>query len=278
MKMQLMLLPKTPCAKFNNRLARKTATVSSRFGMSNIRFGGKSWSQKAVTTFQQTALLLTVIWLVMVVVRFRRSIVVLIGGLLAFGLFTLVAFAYGRVTLDELGLGIANSWLPTIGVAFAWLALMVAYSPFADWLATRLVDKPPTLESFRVIQQSKGKLIAGIVVAWVLGGILEELIFRGIALRSVKALLTAWLIEPVATGVAVCTAALGAGVIHFYQGPRAMVIITQLSVLFGLLFVVSGYNLWAVMLCHGLYDTIAFVRFANKKSKYSNLDRNQDLF
>ena len=26
------------------------------------------------------------------------------------------------------------------------------------------------------------------------------------------------------------------------------------------------------MLCHGLYDTVAFIRFANKKSKYSNLE------
>lgn len=232
---------------------------------------------KTLTTFQQTALLLTVIWLVMVVVRFRRSRIVLIGGLFVVGLYTLVAFAYGEVTLDELGLGIANSWLPTIGFALAWLGLMVAYTPLADRLATRWIDKPPTLELFRVIQQSKGKLIAGIVVAWVLGGILEELVCRGIVLKSVESLLTAWLIEPIATGVAICTAALGAGVIHFYQGPRAMVIVAQLSVLFGVLFVVSGYNLWTVMLCHGLYDTIAFVRFANKKSKYSDLDRDQAL-
>jgi len=42
--------------------------------------------------------------------------------------------------------------------------------------------------------------------------------------------------------------------------------------MFGVLFVISGYNLWAVMLCHGLYDTVAFIRFATKKSKYSNLE------
>jgi membrane protease YdiL (CAAX protease family) len=157
------------------------------------------------------------------------------------------------------------------------LGLMLVYSPLADWLATRWFDKPPTLESFRVIQKSRGKLIAGIVVAWVFGGILEELIARGIVLKSVESLLTPWLFEPVAVGVAVCIAALGAGVLHFYQGPRAMAIITQLSVLIGVLFVVSGYNLWAVMLCHGLYDMIAFIRFANKKSKYSHLDRDQAL-
>jgi hypothetical protein len=48
-----------------------------------------------------------------------------------------------------------------------------------------------------------------------------------------------------------------------------MVIVTQLSVLFGVLFVLSGCTLWAVVLCHGMYDTVAFVRFAFGKSKYS---------
>jgi membrane protease YdiL (CAAX protease family) len=226
-----------------------------------------------VTIFQWTALLLAVVWLVLVVVRFRRSRIVLIGGLLAVGLYTVIALALGMVTLDELGLSIAVSWWRTLGLALAGLVVTAAYSPLVDRLATRLVKKPPTLEAFRPIQQSWVKLIAGIAVAWVLGGILEELIARGIVLKSVEVRLTTWLSEAVAAGIAVCIAALGAGVMHFYQGPRAVVIITQLSVLFGILFVVSGYNLWTVMLCHGLYDTIAFVRFARGKSKYSKLRR-----
>jgi len=158
-------------------------------------------------------------------------------------------------------------------MAVAWLALMLAYSPLADWVATRWVDQPPTLGAFRMLQQSRAKLAAGIVVAWVLGGFLEELVFRGIILRSTRALVSARLVEPMATGIAVCTAAVGAGLLHLYQGPRAAIVVTQLSVLFGLLFVVSGYNLWTVILCHGLYDSIAFVRFANRKSRYSELDR-----
>jgi len=85
--------------------------------------------------------------------------------------------------------------------------------------------------------------------------------------------LTVWMTKPLTTIIAIFVAVVGAGLMHAYQGPRAMVVITQLSILFGVLFVVSGYNLWAVILCHGLYDTIAFIRFANKKSKYSNLDQ-----
>lgn len=222
-------------------------------------------------TFQNIALLLVLIWLVLIIVRFRRTSIVVICGLLVIGLYTLLALANNKVTLNELGLGFPNSWLLTVGFALVWLGLMLTYSPLADKLATHWFSMPPTLESFRSIQQSKGKLIAGIIVAWLLGGVLEELIARGIVLKSVDLLLTPYLFKPLAIGVAIFAAGLGAGVFHLYQGPRAMAIITQLSVLFGLLFVISGYNLWAVILCHGLYDTIAFIRFAYKKSKYSDV-------
>jgi membrane protease YdiL (CAAX protease family) len=226
--------------------------------------------EKTMTAFQQIALLLTTFWLIVLAVQFRRSRLVIIGGLLIMGLYTIAAFVFGIVSPDELGISVTHSWLSTIGFALAWLGLLLAYSPLADLLASRWFEKPPTLDSFRVIRQSKSKLIAGIIVAWVLGGILEEIIVRGIVLKSVASLLDHWLITPVAMGVAVCIAALGAGIFHCYQGSRAMTIITQLSVLFGVLFVISGYNLWTVILCHGLYDTIAFIRFAGKKSKYSD--------
>jgi membrane protease YdiL (CAAX protease family) len=229
-------------------------------------------SPGTVTIYQHAALLLTGIWLLLIAVRFRRSVPVLIGGLCALGLVTLAAFACGGVTPGDLGLGTPRSWQSTLGFSLMGLGLMLAYSPFADWLAARWIDQPPNLEAFRALQQSRAKFIAGIVVAWVLGGVLEELVLRGIVLRSVDSVLTAWLGEPIASAVAVSIAALGAGVIHLYQGHRAVVIIAQLSILFGVLFIVSGNNLWAVMLCHGLYDTIAFVRFATKKSRYAKLD------
>jgi uncharacterized protein len=150
----------------------------------------------------------------------------------------------------------------------AWLALMLACSPLADIVATRLVDEPPRLGAFRGLQQSRSRLVAGIVIAWVLGGFLEELIFRAIVLRSIEALLSVWLVKAMAAGIAICTAGAGAGLLHLYQGLRAAIIVTQLSILFGVLFVLTRYNLWAVNLCHGLYDTIAFVRFAKRKSRY----------
>jgi membrane protease YdiL (CAAX protease family) len=189
-----------------------------------------------------------VTWLVAVAVRFRRSTTVLVGGLVAIGLYTLMAIAYDGVTLNELGLSTTNSWLMTLGCAAMWCGLMFAYTPVADRIATRIVAKPPNLKTFRAIQESRTKLIAGIVVAWALGGILEEIVFRGIVLKSAESLLSGWMIEPLAVAIAICAAANGASIIHLYQDPRAVIIIAQLSVLFGILFALSGFNLWCNIL------------------------------
>lgn len=174
--------------------------------------------------------------------------------------------------MHRLGLSMPDSWLATTTIAVAWLGLMLVYSPVADRIATRWFKRPPELGAFRALQQSRIKLLSGIVVAWMLGGFLEEWALRGLVLRLLRAFLLPWFAEPISTGIALCTAALIAGLVHLYQGPRAAVIITQLSALFGLLYVLSGYNLWAVVLCHGMYDTIAFVRFAAKSSKYARLE------
>ncbi len=206
-----------------------------------------------------------------VVLRFRRSGVALISGLGVIGVFILISYLYGGIKPEELGLGAPESWLKTIGFALAGLVVTVAYSPLADRIASQWFKKPPTLDSFRLIQRSALKLVMGIIVAWVLGAILEELIARGVVLKTIESLLVPWMVFPIAAGIAVCLSALGAGVLHFYQGSKAVVIITQISLLFGILFVVSGFNLWAVIICHGLYDTIAFIRFATKKSKYSKV-------
>ncbi len=219
--------------------------------------------------FQSTALLLTLVWLGLVVARFHRSTAILAGGLAIIGLYTLGSLASGWVTLASLGLGSGHPWLETAGWALAGLAVTLAYSPLADRLASREFNQPPRLGAFKAIQRSWIHLVVGILVVWLLGGILEELVARGIVLISIETFLALRLPTPVAAAIAILVAGAGAGLMHLYQGPRAAVIIAQLSCLFGLLFVLSGHNLWSVILCHGLYDTIAFIRFARGQSRYA---------
>jgi membrane protease YdiL (CAAX protease family) len=183
-----------------------------------------------------------------------------------------LGFGAVRWGLADVGLGQPRSWPMTFGLALGWTLLMLPATRFADRIATRLFTKPPTLGAFRSIQASRAKLVLGIAIAWLLGAFLEELVLRGLLLRGLDRLLVRYVGASAAIAVAVAVAASSAFVIHLYQGLRAAFIVAQLSVLFGVLFVISRENLWTVVLCHGCYDTVAFIRFAKRSSKYSKLD------
>ena len=216
--------------------------------------------------YQLIALALTALWMVVVLIFFRKSVIALIAGLVIIGVFVFVGLAAKRLIPADLGLSPPRSWLQVLGYGGAGAVLAAVYSPLANRFAALLVKEPLNLEAFRPIRSSLAKLAAGIIFAWIFGGVLEEIVVRGIVLKSAVTLLGGWLVPPAAIGIAVVIAGTGAGVMHLYQGKRAVIIITQLSVLFGILFVITGYNLWAVMLCHALFDTIAFIKFARKPS------------
>ncbi|MDP3212187.1 CPBP family intramembrane glutamic endopeptidase [Methylotenera sp.] len=225
-----------------------------------------------MSEFQQVALALAGVWLSVVAIGMRRSTPALLIGLVGLAWLAGLAVLRGDLTLAALGLGAPSSWFTTLLMALVWTGLMFAFSPLADRIASRWFTKPPTLGAFRTLQQSKLKLAGGIVVAWFLGGFLEELVFRGIILQALEAWFAPALSPHLGSFFAIVFTAGGSAIIHLYQGPRAAFIVAQLSVLFGLFFVLTGHNLWAVMLAHGFYDTVAFIRFARGKSKYADLD------
>lgn len=177
------------------------------------------------------------------------------------------------IELVKLALAVPADWLGTGLAALAGLAAALAWSPAADAIASRLVARRPTLTAFRAIQRSWVHLAAGIVFAWIAGAALEELLLRGVVLQAVSRAASDRMLPPVAADGLGITVAAGAGlVLHLYQGWHGAIIVAQISVVFGLVFVLSGHSLWAVGLCHGLYDTVAFVRFAMGWSKYSKAD------
>jgi hypothetical protein len=110
---------------------------------------------------------------------------------------------------------------------------MLAHSPLADRLASRLVREPPMLGAFGALKRSRTGLIVGIVVAWALGDVLEEVALHGVVLGRCETLLSHWFAPWLAALAAICLAAALSGVIHLYQGRRGALIVAQLSVLFG---------------------------------------------
>ena len=95
-----------------------------------------------MSTFQETALLATAMWLALVAVRFRRSIPFLLLGLVAIGLYAIAAMLFREGTIAELGLAAPGSWLRTIGLAsvsYATGLLVKSEDAFAPLINTVVV-------------------------------------------------------------------------------------------------------------------------------------------
>jgi uncharacterized protein len=98
-------------------------------------------------------------------------------------------------------------------------------------------------------------LFWAIPVAWGSAAFGEELLFRGFALRSLETLLGGP--GRRATGAAIILQALIFGALHLYQGSGGAASAATIGFVLGLVWLVTGRNLWAGIIIHGLLDCSA---------------------
>ncbi len=95
-----------------------------------------------------------------------------------------------------------------------------------------------------------------LVVAWVIGGFTEELLFRGFMLHRFE---QAYKKLPFAIALAVITQALIFGQQHFYyQGLNGFIATGIVGLLSGTIYVYCNRRLWPLILSHGLVNTLGF--------------------
>jgi hypothetical protein len=101
-----------------------------------------------MSVFQFWGLMGAVIWLAVTGLWFRRSTLMLVGGLVIIALYAAASVALDQASLAELGLGPAPV-RGTIAAAVLWLLVMLGASPIADRFASAVFKKPPTLGTSR---------------------------------------------------------------------------------------------------------------------------------
>jgi hypothetical protein len=142
-------------------------------------------------------------------------------------------------------------WVPVLyGLVFLCSALLV------PWLA-RVFGWPPT--DYRVlgpIERNLALLATLLAIAWTTAAFGEELLFRAFLLSRLERLFGGgkW---AVIAGVLLQATFFGVG--HAYLGIRGAMSAGLIGGIFGTLFVISGRNLWPLILAHGLTDTVSLV-------------------
>ena len=137
------------------------------------------------------------------------------------------------------------------GVAYAIITLYTL-----DPLLDRLTGHPADLSDFADVRGNPSMLAFWLLLSWFLGAFGEELAYRGYIINRISDLLPH---RAAAPSIAILGSGLLFGVSHISQGLSGVISNFLGGLVYGILYVLAGWNLWVPILAHGLEDTIGFV-------------------
>ena len=176
----------------------------------------------------------------------------------AIGKMLLVGVAWGLIRLRgerlaDIGLKQPTSWMRTLIIG-AGLAAIVFIAMYVSERAGFRRD----LSKFKDVQGNLELMLFGVFYAFIGAGFYEEFMFRGFLMQGLAMFFGgnrgAWITACIVQGALF-------GLAHAYQNPLGIAITGTLGILMGLLVLVSGRNLWPVIIGHGLFDASRFVLF-----------------
>jgi membrane protease YdiL (CAAX protease family) len=156
----------------------------------------------------------------------------------------------------DVGLRMPERWPRIAAFGAAWGVAMWLLEFFVTMpLLRRLLGYWPDLTAFDDIVGNAPLLAVYLALNWVLAAFGEEAVWRGYALPRAAEFLgsgrRAWVLALVVVNVAF-------GLAHLYQGPSGVIQATVGGVLLGVLYLVTGRNLLAPILAHGIGNSIDF--------------------
>jgi membrane protease YdiL (CAAX protease family) len=147
-------------------------------------------------------------------------------------------------------------WHAAAIVVVVLLAKVIVIQPLSDWLRAVVNVAPSDYTFFRHIEGNPLALGLWLIIAWVVGGFAEEMVFRGYVMRTTAEVFGsgrgAW-------AGALVAQALIFGLGHAYLGWGGAVSGTLSALLYGGAVLAARGSLWPVIVAHGLWDSLGFV-------------------
>lgn len=178
-------------------------------------------------------------------------------GILIAVLFIWFVLRVSRAGWSDVGMRRPKNWITTIGIGIG-VALFLQALAFFVLVPTmqRFGVQLPDMSRFESIHGNIPMLLMWLVVAWTTAGFGEEIIWRGFVMSRVARVLgdgkAAWVFSLILVSVLF-------GLLHLYQGTVGVVLTGVAGLVFGILYLASGRNLWAPIIAHGTTDTLAFL-------------------
>jgi len=174
-------------------------------------------------------------------------------GVLLAAIWVIVFLWFGRQPASVTGIRKPENWFTLIAMALGIAAVIWLLSNYVIIpLSEHLAGGGRVLDTFQDLPGNWPLFFFWLTLGWIVGGIVEELVFRGFLIQIGERLLGSWSVWPVAAGGAIVF-----GLSHYYQGLAGMLTTGILGFLFAVIFIVSKRNLILTMLVHGFVNTIS---------------------
>lgn len=177
---------------------------------------------------------------------------------IALGITLVLVFHFRRrEPWSALGLGRPKSIPRTIGLALLATPVVKGIAWLAGYLVLQLMadGAEPDLSRFNALEGNLPLLLMSVASVWITAAFCEELLYRGFFLGRLSRVLGgtrgAWWSALAVTSVIF-------GLIHMYQGWAGVFLTGFVGFLLGVVYLVSGRNLWVPILVHGLTNTVSF--------------------
>jgi len=169
----------------------------------------------------------------------------------------LISFRLREGSWTAMGVGKPLSWRRTVLIAFAAAFLRIALSAVViDPLTAHFWPAAKAPAGMNEITGHLWVALRWLGLIWTFAAFGEEIGYRGYLLNRAadvagRTKLGYWV------GVAAVAVLFGYG--HYYKGPAGIIDSAMAGLILGAAYVLSGRNLWACILAHGLIDTVGVV-------------------
>ncbi len=173
--------------------------------------------------------------------------------LLAFLIVMMYAYAHQGLK-DTLGFSAQKNILELVATAIV-LAIGIVLVTFFIILkpVENLTGYSLQLGVFEQIKGNFSVYLSSLTIGWIVGGFMEEVIFRGFMISKFMNLLG----EKTGAVIGIIFSSCLFGYLHAYQGITGQLLTGFAGFIFALTYILSKRNLWLAILTHGFVNTVS---------------------
>ncbi len=157
---------------------------------------------------------------------------------------------------EELGFSKPESWIKTVMLSFLLGIgiVLLSYYVFLPQIQ-HLTGHPLELGMFEPLKHNTSLLISSLALGWIVGGLIEETIFRGFIISKFMDHL------PAQTGaiIGIVFSSCLFGYLHTYQGPTGQILTGLVGFILAIIYVVNKRNIWLNIFTHGFVNTVSML-------------------